>query len=196
MEKFKSYYLPWLLLFTLIMGFALYKNWGQLTLLGVSLGLLTICIATLVIGKILDFAQNTWTPKRRKKFFHQVPLNQLPTLGFTNNNDEYFEGIYKGYHLQITYDHSYKRTIQLAAFYSPKSKNKEEFDRITRLIKKEKHNLQLVEPGILSLEFEFIFKIPNINKLEELINNFIQVLERHHLSPISPNQLTLELNSQ
>jgi hypothetical protein len=188
MKKFKLYYLIWFISFGVLTIVGLFNIESKFDYKVLLLVIFTSVIIPLCLGRLFDWTENVWTPKRRKKYYNQEPLSNLLNLGFKNIDDIYFIGRYKNYNIDIEYNHTMDRLLVYSFYYEPESFENKEFDRINKLLKIHKINIDV--PGIIPFAREVRFRIPKLEIIEAELTKCCEIFEDSVLKSITK----LELN--
>lgn len=187
MKKFKRYYLLPFVGLGGIALFGLYQNWESLDWQLILFLFIVGVIAPLVIGRLRDWAANTYTPKKRKKVYYQEPFLSLEKLGFKNVDDFYFEGVYKGYTIYVIYDHSWNVAVNFIYFYNPNEINDTSYNELLKKVVRTKFQLSLM--GNLLSKIESNFKVCSFEKIHERLDLGVNFLVENNYPPIGPIEL-------
>lgn len=188
LSKFLKYYLVWFIIFDVItlLGYFQIENTDQGAYL---LFFITGILCPLLVGKLLDWAENVWTPKRKIKLYHQEPLKSLGSLGFSNHNNDYFIGNIANGELTIQFDHSFRQALIFTLYYSPQSLKWDEVKSITQKIKNAKLKaINCDYPGVISSSIEFYFRVPDIPRISARIEKIKLAVDLLKLEPISKSE--------
>lgn len=174
-------------IFGLVVLISSIRFWGDFSLKGAGLAFACIIGAGSFMGVLLDYAQNVWTPKRRKKYYNQAPLNELLEFGFRNIENSHFAGVYKGYAMLIIYDHSFSRTIVYEVFYKPVfADTEEEFDHMYNLLNKNRFELKLAVSGKIVKSRDIRFKMPHFESILEDMDKIVSFMNDKGIEPLTP----------
>jgi hypothetical protein len=113
-EKFKAYYLPWLIAMAAIFGFkfviSLFDNEQRHRVTsaeGIILLIAIIAVTGLLCGGIYHWFFDVYRPKRMIRLFNKIKHLDLREVGLNvDENDNTFKGNYKGYYLTMFTDSS------------------------------------------------------------------------------------------
>lgn len=181
-DKFKEYYLIWFIIFGVItfLGFSINRNNIDYKLL--SFLFFTGVIVPFLIGTLMVWTKNVWTPKRRVKFYNQEPLVNLKEYGFKNINNEYLEGVVNSFKVRVIYDHSYKRVL-ICNIYFNEFKDEEKLKGIDKMLRK--FNSGVNYNGEISIYRELKWKIPKHNIIVQDIEDVINFIVNNGIEPTS-----------
>lgn len=185
-RAFKSYYLPWLIVSTFIVGMTIvsvaikaeFPNYQVIipTMLLGTLGL------TIFSGGIHHFFYEYVKPRRLKKIISRPKMQYLNDLGFKFDNENYiYFAVYKSYYLTIAADSSAQTgdSIILNAFIIP---TETQVNLLTDLQKK--YELNFNENFYwLTKRIGFLFNTPNRDKLEKELNQLIDDIRFRNIKP-------------
>ncbi len=161
MQKFKRYYLVWFIVWWLIniIGLVQIENYSKELIV---LVLLTAVVAPLACGKLHDWAENVWTPRRRVKLYNRSPLSDLQDMGFVNVNDEYLVAELDNAVVLIIF-HGFQQSLDIHC--------------LDKSVGTEEESLYHAEP-IASESIEFLLRVPSIKKLKKIIEDTIESAQK------------------
>ncbi|MFY0671856.1 MAG: hypothetical protein JXQ87_00545 [Bacteroidia bacterium] len=151
--------------------------------------LLIWLLASILIGGMLDFAANVYTPLRRKGIYKKSPFKDLLDGGFQLINETHLEIQIDGFHYGVLWDGSFKPTISIMVLFSPTGFEEEDNKRVVDLLKKSGFNDLVVADGILKINLDYNFTRPGYKKIEASINQLKQASSTLNLKPISNIEL-------
>jgi len=183
MTKFKKYYLIWFIVFGGITLSGLILNYSKLDAKYLLFAITTSLAIPLLLGRLIDWTENVWTPKKRKKFYNKEPLINLLNIGFTNIEDKYFKGTFNKYNIVIEYNHTFQRLLHYSFYYKPNSFDSKEFKRVSKLLKNE--NIDIIAPGHILFSKEIKFKLPKYEVIESDLIKICSIMKEKNLEPIS-----------
>jgi len=190
-EKFKTYYLPWLIAMGLLFGFkfvlGLFDNeqrqrvtsvQGILLLIGLIIGTAFIC------GGIYHWFFAVYRPKRLVKLFNKIKNLDLQELGLKVNEDEKnFSGHYKGYFLTIFTDSSPDTGdwVRTNAFIIPKETHEELYKKLQKKFELNTDNELVWFTAKTKMKFG---RTPKRDKLKADINDLVDTLRYERVEPL------------
>ncbi|NOQ71928.1 MAG: hypothetical protein GQ574_08000 [Crocinitomix sp.] len=189
MIKFRRYYLPMFILFGAVVLIASIPSWSDFSMAGFFLACGTVLLAAAIMGRVLDFAENVWTPKRRKKYFNQSPLKDLSTLGLVNVDDKYFSGEYKGFCFFLIYDHSFQRMLVYEVLHQADFEDStDEYNRMKDVLKNNKLELTPVQPGKIGKVREIKFKMPSLECIKDDLDSIVAFMIEKGIDALIPSK--------
>jgi hypothetical protein len=190
-EKFRAYYLPWLIAMGLLFGLkfvlGLFDNeerqrvtslQGILLLLGLIIGTAFIC------GGIYHWFYEVSRPKRLVKLFNKIKDIDLKEIGLKISEDEKrFIGHYKGYFLTIFTDSSLDTgdSISTNAFIVPRESHQELYKKLQKKFELNTDNELVWFTIKTKMKFE---KTPKREKLITDINDLVDTLRYERVEPL------------
>jgi hypothetical protein len=190
-EKFKTYYLPWLIAMGLIFGLkfviALFDDeqkqrvtsiQGILLLIGLIIGIGFIC------GGIYHWFFAVYRPKRLIKLFNRIKKLDLQEFGLKVNEEEKnFSGHYKGYFLTIFTDSSPDTGdwVRTNAFIIPKETHEELYKKLQKKFELNTDNELVWFTAKTKMKFG---RTPKTDKLKADINDLVDTLRFESVEPL------------
>jgi len=180
MSKFKEYYLVWFIAFGVMTLFGLLINRDSIDYKLLFLLFFTGIVVPFLLGTLMVWTKNVWTPKRRIKFYNEEPLINLKEFGFININNDYIEGVVNSFNVRVIYDHSYKREL-ICKIYFEVLEDEEKLLEIDKALRSFSSGINY--NGEISIYRELKWKIPNHDIIIEDINSVITFIVNNGIRP-------------
>jgi len=190
-EKFKAYYLPWLIAMGAIFGLKFMlgliddeQRRRVTSIQGIAVLIGAIAFSTFVCGAIYHWFFEVYRPKRIAKLFSKIKDLDLQGYGFKLNSEaRNFSGNYKGYHLTIFTDStpSSGEWIRIIAFFVPNETHEELYSKLQK-----KFELNIVNNVFwFGTKTQMKFgRVPKKEKLIADINDLVDTLRHEKVEPL------------
>jgi hypothetical protein len=139
----------------------------------------------LLIGGMLDFAANAYTPWRRKSIYNKSPFKELKDKGFELIDETHLEMQIDNFHYGVIWDGSFKPIISIMLLFKPEDFESEEAEMLKKTLKENDYKDIIVENGMLTISFEYNFFRPKYSKIEAAIKTLKRASIALNLQPIS-----------
>jgi hypothetical protein len=192
-EKFKAYYLPWLIAMTAVFGIRfIFGLFGDdetrkrvLSLNGILLLTSLIVVIATISGGIYHWFHEVYRPKRQVKLFNRLKALDLTDIGLKiNESERNFTGYYKGYYLTIFPDSSADDGdwIRTSALIIPKETQEEIYTRVQK-----KFELNIGDDLVwFTAKTKMKFgKCPKVERVKADINELIDTLRFEKIEPLN-----------
>lgn len=190
-EKFKTYYLPWLIAMGFIFGLKFVVGLfddeqrervtsvqGIVLLIGLIIGTAFIC------GGIYHWFFAVYRPKRLIELFNKIKNLDLQDLGLKVNEEEKnFSGHYKGYFLTISSDSSPDNGdwVRTNAFIIPRETHEELYKKLQKKFELNTENDLVWFTAKTKMKFG---RAPKKDKLKADINDLVDSLRFERVEPL------------
>lgn len=143
----------------------------------------------LLIGGMLDFAANAYTPWRRKGIYKKSPFKELMEKGFELIDETHLEMQIDRFHYGVIWDGSFKPIISIMLLFKPEDFESRDAEMLKETLRENDYKYIIVQDGMLIKSFEYNFFRPKYSKIEAAIKTLKRASIALNLQPISNLEL-------
>ncbi|MGB0432346.1 MAG: hypothetical protein ACPGLV_17860 [Bacteroidia bacterium] len=146
-------------------------------------------VLSALIGGMLDFAENVYTPWKRKSIYNKSPFKELKEQGFELIEETHLEMQIDNFHYGVIWDGSFKPFISVMLLFKPADFESQEAEMLKETLKENDYKDIIVQDGMLIISFEYNFFRPKYSKIDSAIKTLKQASIALNLQPISNLEL-------
>ena len=190
-EKFKTYYLPWLLGIGVLFGFKFIiglfdeeQRERVTSIQSIAFLVSLITVTVFLCGGIYHWFFEVYRPKRLFKLFNRIKHLDLQELGLKPDEEQRnFSGYYKGYYLTIFTDSSPDDGdwVRTNVFITPKDTQEELYHRLQKKFEFNTDNELFWFTSKTKMKFG---RSPKKEKLKADINDLVDALRYERVEPL------------